>query len=259
MDLRRYAQPLRPSPPALMGRAHGGAGAPRLEMGLAMGPAIGACLPGGRLPLGVLHALEPAPGAEVQHGAVVAGFAARVLARIAGTWLWVAAKGDLHAPGLVACGLDPARLVLAAARDDAAVLATMETALRGGAFAAVVGEAGRLPRLAARRLQLACRRHGCTGLLLHRWPYGRPAGAAEEAPKGQSGEQSSAVTRWRIGAVASGDIFAPPRWRLELLHARGGVPGEWIVEAGERDAPDLVCVVAELADLAAAPQRRRLG
>jgi len=224
-----------------------------------MGPAIGACLPGGRLPLGVLHALEPAPGAEVQHGAVVAGFAARVLARIAGTWLWVAAKGDLHAPGLVACGLDPARLVLAAARDDAAVLATMETALRGGAFAAVVGEAGRLPRLAARRLQLACRRHGCTGLLLHRWPYGRPAGAAEEAPKGQSGEQSSAVTRWRIGAVASGDIFAPPRWRLELLHARGGVPGEWIVEAGERDAPDLVCVVAELADLAAAPQRRRLG
>jgi len=229
-----------------------------------MGPAIGACLPGGRLPLGVLHALEPAPGAEVQHGAVVAGFAARVLARIAGTWLWVAAKGDLHAPGLVACGLDPARLVLAAARDDAAVLAAMETALRGGAFAAVVGEAGRLSRLAARRLQLACLRHGCTGLLLHRWPYGRPAqtkvAQAEEASsRGQSGEQSSAVTRWRIGAVASGDIFAPPRWRLELLHARGGVPGEWIVEAGERDAPDLVCVVAELADPAAAPQRRRLG
>ena len=223
-----------------------------------MGPAIGACLPGGRLPLGVLHEMLPEDGAEVQHGAVLAGFTARLLARIAGPkpWLWVARRDDLHAPGLVGCGLDPARLVLACGRDDAAVLAAMEAGLRGGAFAAVVGEAGRLTRLAARRLQMACLRHGTTGLLLHRWPHGRPAGERDEAP--------SAVTRWRIGVMASGlgvgeGIFAPPRWRLELLHARGGVPGEWMVEAGERDATDLVRVVGELADPAVAAQRRRLG
>ena len=227
--------------------------------GLVMPPAIAACLPGGRLTLAGLHEIEPQDGAEVQHGAMVAGFAARLLARIPGArpWLWVAGRNDLYAPGLLACGLDPARLVLACARDDTAVLATMEAALRGGAFAAVVGEAGRLTRLAARRLQLACLRHGRTGLLLHRWPYGRAAGERAEAPPR---EHSAALTRWRIAAApGDGDIFAAPRWRLELRHARGGVPGEWIVEAGERDASDLVCVVAELADPAVAAQWRRRG
>ena len=179
---------------------------------------------------------RPEGGAEVQHGAVVAGFAARLLARLPGRlpWLWVAGREDLYAPGLVALGLDPGRLVLACARDDAAVLAAMEAGLRGGGFAAVVGEAGRLSRIAARRLQLACLKHGRMGLLLHRWPHGRAAQAEDETP--------SAVTRWRIGAVASGGPFAPPRWRLALVHARGGVPGEWIVEAGERDAADPVRV-----------------
>jgi protein ImuA len=221
--------------------------------GLAMGAGIGACLPGGVLPVGALHEVGPEGGAEVQHGAVVAGFAARLLARLPPPlpWLWVAGREDLYAPGLVALGLDPGRLVLACARDDAAVLAAMEAGLRGGAFAAVVGEAGRLSRIAARRLQLACLKHGRMGLLLHRWPHGRGAEREEEAP--------SAVTRWRIGAVVSGGPFAPPRWRLALVHARGGVPGEWIVEAGERDAADPVRVVAELADPAAAAQRRGFG
>jgi protein ImuA len=221
--------------------------------GLSMGAGIGACLPGGVLPVGALHEVGPEDGAEVQHGAVVAGFAARLLARLSSPlpWLWVAGREDLYAPGLVALGLDPGRLVLACARDDAAVLAAMEAGLRGGAFAAVVGEAGRLSRIAARRLQLACLKHGRMGLVLHRWPHGRGAEREAEAP--------SAVTRWRIGAVPSAGPFAPPRWRLALVHARGGVPGEWIVEAGERDAADPVRVVAELADPAAAAQRRGFG
>jgi protein ImuA len=221
--------------------------------GIGMGAAIGACLPEGRLPVGALHEIAPEPGAEMQHGAVVAAFAALVLARLPPPlpWLWVAGREDLHAPGLLALGLDPGRLVLACGRDEAAVLAAMEAALRGGAFAAVVGEAGTLRRVAARRLQLACLRHGRMGLLLHRWPHGRPAGAREESP--------AAVTRWRVGTQPSAGPFAPPRWRLALLHARGGVPGEWIVEAGERDAADPVRVVAELADPAAAAQRRGVG
>ena len=228
-------------------------GAAAVRPGLGMGGAIGGCLPGGVLPIGALHEVGPEDGAEVQQGAVVAGFAARLLARLPGPlpWLWVAGREDLYAPGLVALGLDPGRLVLGCAPDDAAVLAAMEAGLRGGAFAAVVAEAGRLSRIAARRLQLACLKHGRMGLVLHRWPYGRAAHAVEEAP--------SAVTRWRIGGVPSGGPFAPPRWRLALVHARGGVPGEWIVEAGERDAADPVRVVAELADPAAAAQRRGVG
>lgn len=251
MDLTPRSPPS-PAPAGLIAQLRRqGAGAAR--PGLGMGGVIGACLPGGVLPVGALHEVGPEDGAEVQQGAVVAGFAARLLARLPGglPWLWVAGREDLYAPGLVALGLDPGRLVLACAPDDAAVLAAMEAGLRGGAFAAVVAEAGRLSRIAARRLQLACLKHGRMGLVLHRWPYGRAAHAVEEAP--------SAVTRWRIGGVPSAGPFAPPRWRLALVHARGGVPGEWIVEAGERDAADPVRVVAELADPAAAAQRRGVG
>ncbi len=250
--------PPRPAlpPPGLIPRLRRAVGE-AARPGLSMGAAIGACLPGGALPIGALHEIGPEGGAEVQHGAVVAGFAARLLARLPQgamgglPWLWVAGREDLYAPGLLALGLDPGRLVLACAPDDAAVLAAMEAGLRGGGFAGVAGEAGRLSRLAARRLQLACLRHGRMGLVLHRWPYGRAAEPREEAP--------SAVTRWRIAAVPSGGPWAPPRWRLALVHARGGVPGEWIVEAGERDAADPVRVVAELADPAAAAQRRGFG
>lgn len=255
MDLS-LPRPAPPPPAGLIARLRREVGG-RVRPGLAMGAGIGACLPGGVLPIGALHEVGPEGGAEVQHGAVVAGFAARLLARLPkGTlgglpWLWVAGREDLYAPGLVALGLDPGRLVLACARDDAAVLAAMEAGLRGGGFAAVVGEAGRLSRIAARRLQLACLKHGRMALLLHRWPHGRGAEREDETP--------SAVTRWRIGAVASGGAWAPPRWRLALVHARGGVPGEWIVEAGERDAADPVRVVAELADPAAAAQRRGVG
>jgi protein ImuA len=251
MDLAPRSSPL-PAPAGLIAQLRR-QGAAAVRPGLGMGGAIGGCLPGGVLPIGALHAGGPVDGAEVQQGAVGAGFAARLLARLPGPlpWLWVAGREDLYAPGLVALGLDPGRLVLACAPDDAAVLAAMEAGLRGGAFAAVVAEAGRLSRIAARRLQLACLRHGRMGLVLHRWPYGRAAHAVEEAP--------SAVTRWRVGGVPSAGPFAPPRWRLALVHARGGVPGEWIVEAGERDAADPVRVVAELADPAAAAQRRGFG
>jgi len=252
-------------PPALLHRLRQtmAAGEPGRVLGIAAG--VDACLPGGGLPLGVLHEMAPGEGTEVQMAAGCAWFAARLLARLPGgqsggrpgarPCLWVARQCDLYAPGLLACGLDPARLVLARARDDAAVLAAMEAGLRSGAFAAVVGEAGRLPRLAAQRLQLSCLKHGSTGLLLRRWPHGRPAASGEAA----SGEAGAAVTRWRIAPVPSAGPFAAPRWRLELLHARGGLPMEWVVEAGESDAADPVRVVAELADPAVAAQRRRHG
>jgi protein ImuA len=231
---------------------------------LALAPELDASL-GGGLALGALHEMEPGEGTEAQMAAGCTWLAARLLARIPGNTtrpaLWVARQCDLYAPGLLGCGLDPARLVLARARDDTAVLAAMEAGLRSGAFAAVVGEAGRLPRLAGQRLQMACLRHGTTGLLLRRWPQGKPVGKPVGRPAAGPGwapqEAPAAVTRWRIGPAPSAGPFAPPRWRLELRHARGGLPGEWVVEAGGEDAADPVCVVAELADPAAAAQRRR--
>ena len=178
---------------------------------------------------------------------------------------------DLHAPGLLVYGLDPGRLILVHAADDAATLAAMETALRGGAAAAVVGEVGALARTPSRRLQLACLKCGTTGFVLRRWPWGR---------RTVDRETSAAATRWRIAPLPSEPLSREPgsgesgprepgvpRWSVTLEHARGGTEGGWVLEPGEpghepgdekegSDATHALRVVAELADPAIDAARR---
>jgi protein ImuA len=164
----------------------------------------------------------------------------------------------LYGPGLLPHGLDPARLVLVTARRDEDILWAVEEGLRTGAaagLAAVVGEIGRLPMAAGRRLQLAAEHSGVTALLLRRWRNAAEAAAERARP-------TAAVTRWRIGALPSADIagmpgIGRPRWRVELLRVRGGVPGSWEVEVA--DATGHVRVFADLADRPAAPSNQKTG
>ncbi len=76
-------------------------------------PAVDAALPGGGLALGALHEIMGA-GADEEDGAVAAGFAAALLARLTrlhgGMVLWCLQSDDLYAPGLAAYGLAPALL-----------------------------------------------------------------------------------------------------------------------------------------------------
>lgn len=216
-------------------------------------PRIDAHLPGGGLALGQLHEIGAA-GVESETGALPAGFAASLAGRIAPPRpvFWIAQRADLYPHGLPGFGLDPARLVLVRPDDDAGTLAAMETALREGAAGVVVGEVGRLDRVTSRRLLLACLRHGATCLVLRRWPHGR---------RTEDREASLAATRWRLAPVPSereGREPGPPRWHLALTQARGGRPGEWIVEAagGGEDAAHPVRVVAALADPAPEADRR---
>jgi protein ImuA len=158
----------------------------------------------------------------------------------------------------MAYGLDPARLVLASAPRDDEILWAIEEGLRRPGLAAVVGEIGRLPMVGSRRLQLAAERSGVTALLLRRWRNGEEAAAERERP-------SAALTRWRVAALPSRDIdeprlrqlIGPPRWRIELLRCRGGVPAQWDVEVA--DATGHVCLSAELADRPAAAVSQRVG
>ena len=225
-------------------------------------PRIDAHLSGGGLALGQLHEIGGI-GVGTETGALSAGFAASLAGRIGGRQpvFWIAPRPDLYPHGLTDFGLDPARLVLVRPDDSDATLAAMETALREGGAGVVIGEVETLDRVASRRLALACARHGTTCLALRRWPYGR---------RGEDRDTSLAATRWRLGPVPSGSVPSdrdakepgPPRWLLALTQARGGRPGEWIVEAGDfaktgdwEDAPYPVRVVALLADPAAAPGR----
>ena len=181
---------------------------------------------------------------ERELGASAGAFVATVLARLpdAGTVLWVASVCDLYAPGLAAFGVRPGRVVSVLARDDSDALGTMELALREGGLSAVVGEVSILGRLAGRRLHLACLRQGVTAFLVRRAPYG--AGSVRVQREG-----TAAATRWRVSPAPSrleGGEPGAPRWRVELLHARGGREGSWVMEMG--DAPGALRVVSELGD-----------
>ena len=228
---------------------------------------IDAHLPGGGLPVGQLHEIG-AEGIEAETGTICGGFAAaiggallrRTVLDCDRVLLWIATDCDLYAPGLLQYGVDPGRLILVQTRRDDETLQSMETALRSGASVAVVGEVGTLTRLAARRLQLACLNQGSTGLLLRRWPHGRKPGP----PDG-----NAAVTRWRLSPVPSGarrHETGPPTWQVELLHARGGRPGGWVMQcrpmgaegemqdASPNDTPHPLRVAAILGDHTGAPR-----
>jgi protein ImuA len=151
--------------------------------------------------------------------------------------LWCLQRPDLHAPGLALAGLDAGRLMLLRARQERDLLWAMEEGLRSRALAAVVGEVEALSTAASRRLQLAAESTGVTGFVLHR-SAGNPAASA-------------AVTRWRVAALPSMPVagepgIGRPRWRVELLRCRGGMPAAWDVEAC--DAAGHVAVSAALAN-----------
>ena len=216
--------------------------------------AIDNALPGGGLALGGLHEILGA-GADEEDCAATAGFAAGIAGRIGrGPVLWCLKRGDLYGPGLAEHGLDPARIVLARARRDDDILWALEEGLRTphspGGSAAVVGEVGRLPMVAGRRLQLAAERSGITAFLLRRWQNGGEAAAERARP-------SAAVTRWRVAALPSlpGDEpgIGTPRWRVELLRCRGGEAADWDTEVA--DATGALSLSAALADRPAAPRR----
>lgn len=219
--------------------------------------AVDAALPWGGLPRGVLHEVFAGDGRSA-----AAGFCAALLGRLArggaipgaAPLLWVRRDGKLHGPGLAAFGLDPARLIVARAERDRDILWALEEGLRCPALAAVLGEVDAVSLFASRRLQLAAEATGVTVLLLR----GGGAGPERLPP-------SAAVTRWRVtpapGTAAAGSARArrveAPRWRLELLRCRHGLPHEWIVE--HRHETDRLALPALLRDGPLEPPDARAG
>lgn len=205
-------------------------------------PALDEALPWGGLPRAALHEVLAVDGGSA------AGFCGALLARLAqgtGAVLWCRrGRGrGLYGPGLAAFGLDAARLIVVQGRTPVDVLWVMEEALRSGALAAVLGETDDLDATAARRLQLAAEGgHGTAALLLRR-DRGEP-------------QPTPALTRWRIAAAPGGLTggrpgVGRPRWRVDLLKARGGILGEarsWLVEWRDGTTAGDFAVVADLRD-----------
>jgi protein ImuA len=225
------------------------------------GEPIARALPPTGLAQAAVHEIAGGDGA-------VQGFAAALAGKLAGQQgmvLWVAREADIYAAALAGFGCDPARLIVARASLRADLLAVCEDGLRGSGkpgqgFSVVIADLPPIDLIAARRLQLAAAQGGATGLLIRpQRPWAAPGVA--EVPTGAG---SIAVTRWRVMAAPSGvhplagvyplaaeTAVGAARWRVELLRARGGIPGNWIMEWN--DATRDFAVVAELLDRPAQP------
>lgn len=178
----------------------------------------------------------------------VAGIAARFASEPGFTILWALTRFDLYAPGLEQVGLGPERIFYAQGSKDAEVLAMAEDGLRDGALACVVAEVKAADQTATRRLQLAAS-DGKTPMLLYRRHRSR-----ERCPLS---ELSSAMTRWKIGCVASERLPYPgvgrARWSVELVRQRNGNPFSLELEAC--DAKGRLALPAAARDRAPAPGR----
>lgn len=190
--------------------------------------AIDARLGSGGLRAGALHEATALTCSLVDDAAAtlfLAGIAAREARRAAAPVLWVSCRNDLYAPGLEQAGLASADVIHAQPRDDAAVLAVVEDALRDGTPAAVVAEVSKVSMVATRRLQLAAAEADLPVLLLRRH-RGRDRDPLLEP--------SAAWTRWRIASASSEWLAVAgvgrPRWLVELARQRGGEGFSLIVE-----------------------------
>lgn len=171
---------------------------------------------------GGLHEIAAASsrlGDDAAASLFAAGIAARFAVQPGVTVLWALSRHDLYAPGLEQVGLGPAQVLYAHGRSDQDVLAVAEDALRDGSLACVIAEVRRADMTATRRLQLAAG-DGGTPMLLYRRHRAR-----DQCPLTQN---SSAMTRWRIGCLPSVLLPHPGvgrgRWSVELVRQRGGNP-----------------------------------
>jgi protein ImuA len=182
----------------------------------------------GGLALGAVHEVF----AEGRQNAVATGFVAGLVRRISARrpLLWVRQdfaeleSGVLSMHGWRELGLDPRLVVSVRAPDVEAALRTTADALACDALGAVVmeiwGETPKLDLVASRKLTLAARTSGVTGLLL------RPA--AQPQP-------SSAETRWIVRAAHSPpdtawQAWGAPVFDAQLVRNRHGPTGQWIME-----------------------------
>jgi protein ImuA len=223
-----------------------------------------AALQGG-LALGALHEVF----CEGRQSAAATGFLAGLARRVSDKrpLLWVRQDfsemetGALSMSGWAELGLDPRLVVTVRAPDGDTALRTAADALACDALGTVVlevwGAAKQLDLVASRRLTLAARASGVTGLLLRV--------AAVPTP-------STAETRWIVRAAHSPpaspwQVWGAPALDAQLVRNRHGPNGHWIMEwkCDEclfRETPHSQPVAAAAADRSHPPRtpaQRRAG
>jgi len=181
--------------------------------------------PGGVFPKRAIHEfLTVFP----EDSAASDGFIAGILSALmqdGAACVWISKARRLFPASLRAFNVEPERIIFMDVKCEQDALWIMEEALRCEGLAAVVAEIDVLSLVESRRLQLAVEQSGVTGFILRK-SAGRLA-------------STIATARWQISPLPS--VLANgmpgvgfPRWQVELLKVRNGIPGNWTMEwAGE--------------------------
>ena len=177
--------------------------------------------PNSVFPTGAIHEfinLEP------EHAAASGGFLGGILKSLmhdGGACLWISAARTLFPPALKLFGVEPDRIIFIDLKREKDVLWAMEEALKCEGLAAVVAEVSAINLTQSRRLQLTVERSKVTGFILR--------------DQVQKMSNTACVARWRVKPILSemedgmpGVGF--PRWNVELLKVRNGLPGSWDIE-----------------------------
>jgi protein ImuA len=185
-----------------------------------LGP-VAAAFPNGVFPTGAVHEFLSGSNEEA---AATCGFIAGLsgaLMRTGGIALWIGTRRLIFPPALKRYGVDPDKLIFVDLTREKDAVWAMEEALKCEGLAAVIGEIREIDFTASRKLQLAVEKSRVTGLLLRHQP--RNMGVV------------AAVARWRISPQPSISVdgmpgVGLPRWQVQLLKVRNGLPGSWILE-----------------------------
>lgn len=156
--------------------------------------------------------------------AASSGFIAGILSTLlqkGGAIAWISTSHVIFPPALVSFGIEPSQIIFIHLNKQKEILWTIEEALKCEGLTAVVGEVSSIDLTVSRRLQLAAEQSRVTGFIL-RYP-----------PKQLN--TTACVCRWQILPMKSetGDGLPGigfPRWDIELLKARNGKPGRWLLE-----------------------------
>lgn len=177
--------------------------------------------PNSVFPTGAIHEFV---NLEPEHAAASGGFLGGILKSLmhdGGACLWISAARTLFPPALKLFGVEPDRIIFIDLKREKDVLWAMEEALKCEGLAAVVAEVSAINLTQSRRLQLTVERSKVTGFILR--------------DQVQKMSNTACVSRWRVKPILSemedgmpGVGF--PRWNVELLKVRNGIPGSWDIE-----------------------------
>jgi protein ImuA len=177
--------------------------------------------PHARFPVGCMHEfITLSPEDASVTNAFIAGLLHNRM-QLGGACLWISAARNLFPAALKAYGIEPHQFIFIDLKKERDVFYATEEALKCNKLVAVFSEIKDIGFKESRRLQLSAEKSRVTGFLLRYQP--------------RLTNTIACVSRWQVTAMPSvlndgmpGVGF--PRWKVELLKVRNGVPGKWIVE-----------------------------